>query len=756
MATGFFATCLHFATSVAAHGETSSLRQQDWLRMADSIPAVAYHDILFDRQPERAPHAPALLALMDFEMNLEELERLVENEEPRVRTLALLKLFVLEDQAALPLIHRRLEDDGDTFPEAHPTSRGDGRAETKVRDVAKGMLQQVGYHSQAPFDEWAAPRFGNPDWLGWQMFHLRRLAQHDKPPPDDIDARIGKFRDRIAPLSPRARAWLSIMIADVALGVKALSPLVPTDEEIIAMAIEIGPDALLEFLEHGTRAGLREPGIDERGTGRRILLPRAKRLFRKQDAETLYRLGFHVAAADANPEMASSHLREAIDRAEKSKNPNTLAAAMAAMLDHEGEKERFFVADWFYREDHKAGSYMAFAKTMFLSQYGKRAPEDWKHSLLPIVAHPKFDRLNGRAMIAFEKMLIQLPTDRERPEARGVFGGAPARNAIRAFFDLPEIPIQFFKIGIEKSRTVNAFRKIRFDESEGRIPMFTVDPWGYMIAVATSNHEVMLLNANAGKIAARFRVGEPIVAMQFQQSDGTLWVATEGTITRWSTLEIKQLAKQETPNPLGRYTVIAPNGEWLMTTHRNQLLQIDLNGGHVRWSSPLNFPAQGLLAISPDSSRIVAADDENPHIRLYSSDSAEPIAMLHGHSGLPGAAAFAPDGKTFVTTANDEKILFWDPRDGRLLRQCHTRLSRSKVFAFTSDSRFIFIENGVRDLAMVNLETSEAKRAMNSERARVRQVFMRDQRIWGLAGYNAGATQIIEWKPYFYLKPSDF
>lgn len=734
-------------------GQASPLRQQDWIRMVDEIPAVAYRDFLFDREREQAPHAPALLAALDFQMDLEELAHLAQNEDPRVRTLALLMLFTMDDHAALPVIHSRLEDDGDTFPEAHRGSRSDGRVETKVRDVAKSMLQRVGYHSPAPFDKWAAPRLGNPDWLDWQMFHFRRIAQHDRPPPADIDLRIEGFRQRIATLSPRARAWLSIMMADEALSVRALSPLVPTDQEIIEMARDIGPDALLEFLEHGTRAGLREPGIDARGIGRRALLPHAKQLFRKEDSELLYKLGFRVAAADANPEMASIYLREAAEAAEREKSPYSLAMAMAAMLDLAADKERLFVADWFHQAE--SGFYTN-PQIMFIREYQRRAPEDWRHALLPIVAHPNFDRLSGNVFREFSRMVASITADDERPSEASLAMGALERNSLRAYFGLPEIPRQLLELAVE--RRLKFEREILFEESAGRVSMFAVDPWGHRIAAGMENGELHLLDAGNGKVVSRFFLFDPILAVEFQQSDGTLWVATHDSVSRWSTLHNKQLEHVKTAEPISRHGLIAPNGEWLVTMNRDgrQLLQIGLNDGQVRWSSPLRISPQGLHAISPDSSRIVVANEQGGQMLLYQADSAEPVAILSGHSGVPRRVVFSPDSKTMVSTGADDKILFWNAENGRLMSQFHTNASWPNVLGFTADARFMVVEAFGRDLGMMNLKTRKARVALSDNRQQVRQVITRDQRIWGLCGNLPGVVRIIEWNPFLWASPSEF
>ncbi|MFU8892608.1 MAG: WD40 repeat domain-containing protein [Luteolibacter sp.] len=721
--------------------------------MADAIPAVAYRDFLFNREPLNTPHSPALIAALGFQMDLQELAHLAQNDDPRVRTLALLRLFAMEDQAALPVIHRRLEDDGETFPEAHPGSRGDGRVETKVRDVAKSMLEQVGYRSQAPFDQWAAPRMGNPDWLDWQMFHFRRIAQHDRPPPADINSRIETFRHRIVPLSPRARAWLSIMIADEALSVRALSPLAPTDQEIIEMAREIGPDALLEFLEHGTRAGLREPGIDARGTGRRALLPHAKQLFRKQDSEALYKLRFRVAAADANPEMASIYLREAAEIAERDKSPQSLAMAMAAMLDLAGEQERYFVANWFHQvEGHPYSN----PQIMFIREYQRRAPQDWKHALLPIVAHPDFDRLTGQVFREFSRMLGTMTSGDERPSVASLGTGDSERNKLRAYFDLPEIPRKQLELNIE--RRLGFDREIRFDETDGRVSMFAVDPWGNRIAVGMPSGELLLLDASNGEIISRFFVFDPILAIEFQQSDGTLWIATHDSISRWSTLHNRQLEHVKTTEPIASHSLIAPNGEWLVTMDRNEkhLLQIGLKDGQVRWSSPLRISPQGVLAVAPDSSRIVVADESGRRMRLYQADSAEPVAILSGHAGVPRRVMFSPDSKTMVTTGGDDKILFWNAEDGRLMHQFHTNASWPEVFGFTRDARFLIVRAFGRDLGMMNLETRKARVALVDNPHEVRQLITRDQRIWGLCGHLPGSVRIIEWNPSLWTDPSEF
>jgi RNA polymerase sigma factor (sigma-70 family) len=67
------------------------------------------------------------------------------------------------------------------------------------------------------------------------------------------------------------------------------------------------------------------------------------------------------------------------------------------------------------------------------------------------------------------------------------------------------------------------------------------------------------------------------------------------------------------------------------------------------------------VAFSPDSRLIAYAALDNA-LHIFGVATGQPLARFDGHTGLLGAVAFAPDGRSVATTSNDTTALIWDVR----------------------------------------------------------------------------------------------
>lgn len=171
------------------------------VRLSDQIPYVGYGDFLYGRKDGILSDHPtvkeaerSLEAALDEPLTIDRLAKLAEHSDPRVRTLALLKLYALENHDALRVIHRHLGDPAATFPKLDWTHDPAGVAipdtePATVGRVAGLMLEMTGYPAHwerrggnhPTFEAWSAKRLGNPEWIGSYDFLYKRATGGTSP-----------------------------------------------------------------------------------------------------------------------------------------------------------------------------------------------------------------------------------------------------------------------------------------------------------------------------------------------------------------------------------------------------------------------------------------------------------------------------------------------------------------------------------------------------------------------------------------------
>jgi hypothetical protein len=159
--------CLSQATAIPA-------RADDWQRLAEQISYVNYSDFRYNRPPRNfgdadSPRLNALQAAMAIPADLPDLKKRGEHAAPKIRALALMKLYVSRDPNAFRVIHSRLGDEGLAFPSQSPFSSdiyfdSDQRKfvspkidthEHKVGALAQCMMDMIDCPRNEDFEAWA-------------------------------------------------------------------------------------------------------------------------------------------------------------------------------------------------------------------------------------------------------------------------------------------------------------------------------------------------------------------------------------------------------------------------------------------------------------------------------------------------------------------------------------------------------------------------------------------------------------------------
>jgi len=104
------------------------------------------------------------------------------------------------------------------------------------------------------------------------------------------------------------------------------------------------------------------------------------------------------------------------------------------------------------------------------------------------------------------------------------------------------------------------------------------------------------------------------------------------------------------------------------------------------------------LAVSPDEKTVAAGqvDSENNNdantagvVRLWNLENGKEIRAMEGHTREISSVAFAPDGKTVLSSSFDTTMRLWDVASGKLLKEFVGHGSRVEGAAFTPNGRFV-------------------------------------------------------------------
>lgn len=725
-----------------------------YVAAAREIKCLDYRTAMAGWMADYAEHDPELLAshkalekVMREAVTPGDLKELCRHPEPGVRTLALLRLINNEDPADLPLIQSLLADKAPTFPERSVASAGSGwdrklkvyfRNDDKtVGGVAERILHLVGYERVVPsinapfpsFEEWLAPREGNPEWIGWHRHIYTRIRLPNRVVDEQQVARLRQLRARIDGLPPVARAWTLLALdGQEAFGnwstkSRPLQCLAWTDE-LVAAGKTLGPDALLQFLKDGTRPGMKVPDLDRHLGGGNFLLLHAAEFFRGGDgshAAALLDLGHPVAAADADPSRAVVWLRAHIEEGSKGEimRRADLADALAALLQHGGVGEIGFVVDHYYRDPPR--------HYRFPIEATRREAKDWKAMLKAVVADPRFADLPWDNVRHFVWMAEELsgekisPRDGEDKPWPGAFATA---NRLRAFCGIPMVELAVLS---ESNPTRIPFRwKTPFPREGESHPQFKVDlsPDGRWLVVGRRDapQSIRLIDAATG--AERGTLAEPPCGFQFiGEADLLLWSGDE-PIRHIDLAKVKDGQPIPPPSPFTKRKL--PFEGWPHDMQISDDGRVALNGTEEGNAfidlATMDFIAERARVrgnhergvLSPDGKRFAVGGLDT--VDLIDVQRGNLVAELPGHLAsrvgwVPSYQyiSFSSDGRRLATMAGrvlPPRVRVWDSIDGKMLHEWAAPADHfysSPVMG--PDGRFLLIAIGPEGFGWFNMET---------------------------------------------------
>jgi serine/threonine protein kinase/WD40 repeat protein len=129
------------------------------------------------------------------------------------------------------------------------------------------------------------------------------------------------------------------------------------------------------------------------------------------------------------------------------------------------------------------------------------------------------------------------------------------------------------------------------------------------------------------------------------------------------------------------------------------LAAVNIRGQITIWNSNTNrqlatlqnirrAPSRENLVFSADGTHLAASNASS--INIWDLTKADERVVMTGHQGGIPCATFNPDGQQLVTGGKDEKLHFWDPRTGRLLRSVALD-EPAQALAFNADGRILAV-----------------------------------------------------------------
>jgi len=692
-------------------------RADDWQRLADLIPHLDYGDFLYNRlgrhvlRELKPKSLEAIESLREMEVDLDQLKQRVKDPDPRIRTLVLMKLYVSGDPQAFRVIQGCLADEAQAIPMSSSFDHGWGppgpepaavRTQPQtVGQIARMMMGMVGFRGNEDFEAWAGPRLDNPDWMGWYEFQLKRVTRGTSPVPDGIDKDLAAFNKLLDARPPALRAWIGFVAADEAMMLPKEDTILGTREELIERGRKLGPEALLGFLADGTRAGLQHPKADDPGKGRRFVLQEARYLFRPEDADKLHEMGHFIAASDVRPEMASTWIREACAKWSPYQGWDR-ARAMACLLEHQGDKEAKFVADWFYADEPDTTG--STDQSVFITDYRRRRPADWRQSLKALVSHPGFASMD-RISLIYLGLMINDSADGMKVEKELLADQRETelRNAIRRCLGVDEVPARWIDLNDKGSEVAARWTA----PLEAEVERMAVDSKGEFVAMAMRDGTVRIHRVENGELVGAVAAHDSgVTAIGFRGSDGCLMVVrSRGEVETWIPRTVQAVKSLTLDAFATTDACFGPDGTWLASRQANEVgVSVhDLATGQRRWNLPMRIRAFGLIGVSADGSRIAVGNGFDRRILLFDPAGPELLGSMRGHSGMPRSVAFSSDGTILVSTGEDTKIMVWEARSGQPVAEFACRQKWPRVATCSGDSTSFFFTGGAGKITRVDL-----------------------------------------------------
>jgi len=749
---GTFAAWLLAATALSAADATGNQVQIQLERMAQTYSHFARTTLIYNRQlrlwdNDRLAAQQDRLAreLRALSGNRESLAALLEHPNPKMRTLALGALFEREDGRDLPLIASLVDDEAPTFPDLHEfmnsalmSSMGGPRpvdeleSPQTVDHVAQAMLKFWGVSDEREtrvtaeiFKKYWKKYEGRQYSAGWFAVKMNRATRETSPIQPEYQSDIKRVLTEMDALPPRERAWTRLFVLcpegwnEGYMAEHCLA----SDRELLATACELGPEALLRFLQ-------RKPVTDDpdlRMENKKnpnfvrianFILRHAAQLLRPEDAGALLTCedaerdyhgvnpAWSIGAAALQPARAGDILRTAL----KHETRDYVGAAgylTGGLWRVCGAAEKDFLTDWFYKALVTARDPFH-QPEIFLQEVRVAARPDTRELLIALMKHPRFELTDWHTL----KEMLEI-SNAGRPEplvsVRSIYDAQPRssadqktvlaqwRNLLRNEYDLAEQP----------APKPSPLPRQILTEPVYATPLFVnpshliLSPDGQLLATLT-NGTVEIWEAKS--VNSVWQVPrEPrswCLGTAFHDTGHkVVLVHQQGWLSEWDVAERKLVSEIELKGRPSSGIGLGPfafdrAALRLGYAGFNDIACFDIGSGRALWQHKGDSGVKSVVAVSPDGSLLAAGGGSvsTKTIRLFDTATGKLLRQFDEHAGQVSGLAFSSDGRCLATATAGDGTRLWDVATGRLQQGfAYPVADRACSLVFSPDGRWLAI-----------------------------------------------------------------
>lgn len=348
---------------------------------------------------------------------------LLQHEDPKVRTLAMLAIYHTRDPVAIDHLVDRLEDEATTFPKpvycATPLNRLSDQSPRKtsvekqsVSEVAERMLTNMLAKSlknwrldpkyrEATVERFWRDRRDRKNWIGWFDFELGQATRGLSRAHPDTAIQIGEVIRQIELLPPIERDVTLLAVFGSPEGRYNLKQSGRNDGEDLVRyaAMRLGPDRLLRLLS--SEALIDDPDLPKYLLViQRYVYEHATHHLHQRHYKILLQLArennsanAYIAAAHLTRSRASETLREAFGTMQGKYDGNVRARVMTSLWQLQGMDEADYIVDWYFQDRTPNAGRIPYRADL-LDFMLDRFRDDDRQMLARIIRDPRVDRLS--------------------------------------------------------------------------------------------------------------------------------------------------------------------------------------------------------------------------------------------------------------------------------------------------------------------------------------------------------------------------
>ena len=434
--------------------------------IASELGFLCTDELLYNRiraygipKPQADKYKRLIKLVISHDASVPELTKMLKNENPKVRTLAIVALFARDDPGVLHHIASMVDDSSLTFPRPAPHATWYPEVESKlppmeeqtVGEIAEKAvrfyIERAGYYYGVKgckplggFNEYWRIRKDREYCASWFSVRLARASRGISPVKD-----VQEVRELIGKLPEEDQVWTLLWLY----GETGSEKLV-TEGELVQGCKKLGPERLLLMLQR--KIPSQDPDLQPRDNNNwpykrmtLFVLRHARELLRSEDSEKLlacerwerdyqkHRITdptitpwWAVAAAYLRTEDAGKILLRAYRRFQGEFDSEERSEIMIALWQLKGESQARFITDWFYNEKPERGAFPN-CRSHFVKAMSQADKPSSKRIIARIIRDSRFDTIDWQSLETLVRLVngwldTPIVSEEELDEARHPLG----------------------------------------------------------------------------------------------------------------------------------------------------------------------------------------------------------------------------------------------------------------------------------------------------------------------------------------------